>query len=92
LRRQPVHEDSPVSPADNAWSTHLVDRCVLDKLQEKQLVLNNPADTNTLVRRFFFALVGLPPTAKESDKWVAELSQPHNYDASVEHLLIQCVD
>lgn len=84
---QPVREDAPVSDANNAWSTHLVDRYILDKLQEKQLVPNSSADPSTLVRRLYFALVGLPPTAKESSHWVAELSQPHGYDALVEHLL-----
>jgi hypothetical protein len=84
---QPVREVSPVSDVNNAWSPHLVDRFILDKLQEKQLVPNDPADANTLVRRLYFALVGLPPTAKESNHWVAELSRPHGYDALVEHLL-----
>lgn len=84
---QPIQNPAPPDLADNDWSNHPVDRFILDKLQSQQLEPNGTADARTLVRRLYFALIGLPPTAEESDKWTAVINGPNGFQDLVEHLL-----
>ncbi len=49
-----------ISKSDNC-----VDHFVLQKLDEQQLSLASPADPRTLLRRVYFDLIGLSPTADE---------------------------
>ncbi len=75
----------PVIP--NQWSDHPIDRFVLAKLQWKGLEPGAAADGPTLVRRLFFSLIGLPPTADEVALWTERLKQPRGFDNLVENLL-----
>ncbi len=84
---QPIQNPAPPDLADNDWSNHPVDRFILNKLRSQQLEPNGTADARTLVRRLYFALIGLPPTAEESNKWAAVIGEPHGFQEIVEHLL-----
>jgi Protein of unknown function (DUF1553)/Protein of unknown function (DUF1549)/Planctomycete cytochrome C/Concanavalin A-like lectin/glucanases superfamily len=84
---QPIQNAEPPQLKDNLWSNHSVDRFILEKLRLQQLEPNEKADARTLVRRLYFALIGLPPTAEESDKWSSAIAEPKGFQALVEHLL-----
>lgn len=47
-----------------------IDRFILAKLKEKGLSPAAPADRRTLLRRVYFALIGLPPTPAEADEFL----------------------
>jgi len=82
---QPVGDPAP--PAESDWAKHPIDRFIAAKLGQNKLEPNAPADAATLVRRLYFALVGLPPTPAESEAWTAKLKSAGGYGALVEHLL-----
>ncbi|GDY07409.1 hypothetical protein LBMAG52_08950 [Planctomycetia bacterium] len=86
---QPIRKLTPpvVSDKSEKWSAHPVDRFVLAKLEEQQLEPNDVADPQTLVRRLFFVLIGLPPSADEVETWTAKIKQPSGYTELVNHLL-----
>ncbi len=82
---QPIAK--PELPPETAWAKHPIDRFIAEKLRLNKLEPNAPADSATLIRRLFFALVGLPPTPAESDEWTAKLKRDGGYEALVDHLL-----
>ena len=51
------------------WSTNEVDEFVLAGLEESLLTPNAIADKRTLVRRAYYNLIGLPPTAEQVAKF-----------------------
>ena len=60
LKRPPIPkvEHSP-------WVVSPIDAFVLEKLEKQAIAPSPKADRVTLIRRFFYDLVGLPPTADE---------------------------
>ena len=86
---QPLQAVAPpvVKKENEKWSAHPVDRFVVAKLEEQQLAPNDVADPQTLVRRLFFVLIGLPPSADEVETWSAKIKQPNGYAELVNHLL-----
>ncbi len=84
---QPIRNLPPPAVRNEKWSAHPIDRFVLAKLEAQGLEPNERADAQTLVRRLFFVLIGLPPTAEEVGSWSANLEQPSGFDALVDHLL-----
>jgi hypothetical protein len=52
-----------------------VDRFILACLEEKKLTLLPPAGAGKLVRRIYFDLIGLPPTPKEVEAFVADYAR-----------------
>jgi mono/diheme cytochrome c family protein len=76
----------PVSPADQAWVRNPIDAFLLAKLRQQNLSPSPEADRRTLIRRLYFDLIGLPPTAEQIDAFV---SDPHTdaYEKLVDDLL-----
>jgi len=68
------------------WAQNDVDRFILAKLEQKGLSPSPPADARTLIRRAYYDLIGLPPTAEESDAFAADKS-PDAYAKLVDRLL-----
>jgi mono/diheme cytochrome c family protein len=56
--------------AVSAWATSPIDRFVEAKLAEQGLVPNSQASRLQLVRRLYFAIIGLPPTPQEVTRFV----------------------
>lgn len=82
LQRHPIPEietnhDLPQSPID-AW--------ILSKLPTKQLAPVAEADRGILIRRVTFDLVGLPPSLKEMDDFLADAS-PDAWERVIDRLL-----
>lgn len=65
----------PVPNVDQKWSKHWIDQFVLQKLKEEQLSPNGKAEKVTLLRRVYFDLTGLPPTAEDVDAFLADRSE-----------------
>jgi hypothetical protein len=63
-----------------------IDTFILSRLERTGLKLAPPADKRTLIRRATFDLIGLPPTPREVDAFVADTS-PDAFNTVVERLL-----
>ncbi|MFT5029400.1 MAG: hypothetical protein ACI9VS_001838, partial [Candidatus Binatia bacterium] len=72
---QPIK--APALPKSGT-SPHPVDRFIRAGLPSAGLTPSPPADPNTLVRRLYFALIGLPPTAEQ----VAAFEKSHSANPS----------
>jgi len=67
------------------WPHNGIDNFIADKLAEHKLVPSAEADKETLIRRVTFDLIGLPPTPKEVDEFLADKS-PNAYEKLVDRL------
>jgi hypothetical protein len=67
---------APVLPAVNntAWIGTPVDRFILSRLEGQGLTPSPPADRRTLIRRAYYDLIGLPPSAAEVETFIADQS------------------
>src|SRR6185295_17946313 len=71
---------------DAAWVTTPLDAFILAKLEEKSLKPAPPADKATLLRRVYYSVTGLPPSAEAVAAFLADKS-PAAYENVVEDLL-----
>jgi cytochrome c553 len=62
---QPVSPGDPPTVQNTNWPQNGIDRFVLAGLEKKRLTPVSSADRRTLIRRAYFDLIGLPPTARE---------------------------
>src|SRR5206468_1080824 len=78
----------PAVPAalNKKWTRTPIDNFVLAKLDAEKLKPSPEADKITLLRRLSLDLIGLPPTPKEVDSFLADKS-PDAYQKQVERLL-----
>ena len=72
---RPLQEVVPPWNTDPVWSQNPVDRFVAARLAEKGLTPSGAADRQTLIRRAYFDLIGLPPTPDEVHAFVDDPSQ-----------------
>jgi Protein of unknown function (DUF1549)/Protein of unknown function (DUF1553)/Planctomycete cytochrome C len=83
------HKPNLVAPpkvADEKWPKGEIDHFVLAKLEEKGLQPVRDADKRTLVRRVYYDIIGLPPTAEQVEAFAKDNS-PDAYEKLVDHLL-----
>ena len=83
--RKPVRPANPVMDRGDGGKTP-IDAIVLAKLREKKLGFSPQADRETLIRRAYFDLVGLPPPPQAIDAFVADRS-PDAFERLVDRLL-----
>jgi Protein of unknown function (DUF1553)/Protein of unknown function (DUF1549)/Concanavalin A-like lectin/glucanases superfamily/Planctomycete cytochrome C len=77
----------PVPTVKNtAWAKNAIDNFILKKLEEKGLSPAKDANKETIIRRLFFDLTGLPPTVEEINNYVND-SSPTAYEKLVDRLL-----
>ncbi len=82
---QAIHR--PVVPElESDWVRTPIDAFVLQKLNEKDLVVADQADRRTLIRRLTYDLIGLPPTPEQVQDFVQN-SDPQAYERLVDRLL-----
>ena len=75
------------TPVDSlGWARNPIDRFVLARLEQEQIDVSPAAPPETLVRRLYLDLTGLPPTAQQVDAYVAA-SDPSAYEQLVDRLL-----
>ncbi len=82
---------APVKPPlpavrDEAWIRNDIDRFILAKLELRNIAPAPAADRETLVRRVYMDLTGLPPTPEEIDRFLADES-PTAYEEMVDRAL-----
>ncbi|HUE70708.1 MAG TPA: DUF1553 domain-containing protein [Pirellulaceae bacterium] len=77
----------PLKPVEEASDPAVaIDRHVIAGLNRKSLTLQPQADRGTLIRRLSFDLTGLPPTAAETEAFLAD-EEPDAYERLVDRLL-----
>lgn len=74
------------TPGDKAWATNPVDAFVLARLQKEELPHAPPASRQTLIRRAYYGLTGLPPTPAEVAAFAADM-RPDAYEKLIDRLL-----
>ncbi len=74
------------TPAKSGWAKTDIDRFVLAVLEQRKLTPARAADKRTLIRRATYDLVGLPPTRKDVDAFLADTS-PAAFEKVVDRLL-----
>jgi len=82
---------APVRPrlpgvADASWPRSAVDYFVLRRLEDEGMKPSAPASPETLVRRVFLDLIGLPPSPAEVDRFLGDTA-PGAYERLVDDLL-----
>jgi hypothetical protein len=77
---------APVRPAVPQRTTNPIDAFVRDRLQRENLKPSAEADRITLCRRLYLDLIGLPPSPKEVDEFLADKSGAA-YEKLVDQLL-----
>ncbi|MBL8829334.1 MAG: PSD1 domain-containing protein [Planctomycetaceae bacterium] len=68
----PVRPQLPVVK-NTAWPQNPLDNFILARLDREQLTPSPAASVETLIRRLYLDLTGLPPTVEELDGWVTKL-------------------
>ena len=67
---QPIRKTAPPSVVNSAWPRSDIDRYVLSRLEDSNLKPTSDADATALLRRLYFDLIGLPPSAKEVEEFL----------------------
>lgn len=83
---QTIGHPTVPAPRDSLWAQNEIDHFILAKLEEKGLKPAPRADKLTLLRRATYDLMGLPPTRKEIDDFLADDS-PTAFEKLVDRLL-----
>ena len=85
---KPIIKHAPPSlgQADRGWARNPIDHFITAKLAEKTLTYSGEAKRQTLIRRVYFDLLGLPPTPNEI-KVFLQNRDPLAYEKLVEKLL-----
>ena len=83
---QPIRRpEVPVLPP-KSWGNSPVDAFVLARMEAAGVTPNPMADKNTLLRRLYLDLLGLPPKPEEIDAFLTDDS-PDSYENMVDRLL-----
>jgi len=69
----PPRKPSLPTVRDSAWPRTGIDRFILSSLEKNQLSPASDALPETLVRRMFYVLCGLPPSPDDVTKWTREI-------------------
>ncbi len=83
---QPLKRLEAPEVMDGDWARTPIDRFVSAALQAKSIKPVGDADKQTLIRRIYFDLIGLPPTPAEVDAFVKDDS-PQAFEKIVDDLL-----
>lgn len=83
---QPPQRSEPPQPRNATWAYGDIDRYILAQLEARDLQPVADADENTLMRRLYFDLIGLPPTPEEIQKLTSD-RDPKKWENLVDRLL-----
>ena len=82
----------PEELPDRNAATHPIDQFLNREIEQAGLKASPPADAATLVRRLYFALTGLPPTADEAADWTERIDSTADRQAVVSLLVDQLLE
>ncbi len=71
---QPIQRVEPPTVNNREWSKSSVDRFLFAKLQQKGVRPAKPAEPHVLLRRLYFDIIGLPPSAEALIEFQKEYS------------------
>ena len=79
---------NPTPPAvtNKDWATSKLDLFILSKLEEQKILPTSAADKTTLLRRAYFDLTGLPPSAEQIETFLNNKSE-NAYEKLIDQLL-----
>lgn len=83
---EPMKRSIPPKVDSEEWNANPIDAFIYDSLARAGLKPNPPADRATLIRRAFYDLTGLPPTADQVQAFIDD-PDPNAFDRLVEELL-----
>jgi len=83
---QPLRKPALPAVKNSRWPANPVDQFIVAKLEAEGLKPSPEADRRTLIRRAYFDLIGLPPSAEEVDRFVTDRA-PDAYDKVIDGLL-----
>ncbi|MCE9605193.1 MAG: PSD1 and planctomycete cytochrome C domain-containing protein [Planctomycetia bacterium] len=83
---QPLHTAAPPEVKDAAWGRTPIDRFVRAAQEQQGIVPNGPTSPETLVRRAYYDLIGLPPSPEEVALFLNDKS-PDAYAKLLDRLL-----
>ena len=83
---QPIRQHSEPAVRNSSWVRNPIDSFVLARLEAEGIKPSPEADKNTLVRRLYLDLIGLPPSPEEVAAFVSD-KRSEAYEELVEHLL-----
>ncbi|MGC1272822.1 MAG: PSD1 and planctomycete cytochrome C domain-containing protein [Planctomycetaceae bacterium] len=78
--------DVPVPEDPTGWGQVPIDRFISAARHQQGLRPNAPADKHVLLRRAYYDLIGLPPTAEQVEAFVTD-ERPEAYAEVIEELL-----
>ncbi|MCM8529098.1 MAG: PSD1 and planctomycete cytochrome C domain-containing protein [Lentisphaeraceae bacterium] len=78
------HSQPKVNQKD--WPLNFIDNFILAELESKGMKPSPAADKETLIRRLYLDLTGLPPSIKDVDRFLNDKS-PDAYEKTVDSLL-----
>ena len=84
---RPLQQHQPPQVKNRAWPTTEVDSFILAKLEQAKLEPVEDAHPRFLVRRLYFDLIGMPPTPKQIESFVAHAEK--NRQQAIETLVDQ---
>jgi hypothetical protein len=84
---QPLRDPPQPETAAGPWAAHPVDRFIAAGHAAAGVEPASVAPPAALVRRAFFALVGLPPTPAEQEEWTTRVGVAGGWEALVDRLL-----
>jgi len=76
----------PAPLANSSWINNPIDSFILAKLQQKQLAPSPLASKQTLIRRLYFNILGLPPKPQDVDAFLND-TRSNAYELLVDRLL-----
>jgi len=68
---QPIRQPEPPEVSQTGWGANPIDAFILARLDAAKLKPSAPADARALIRRLYFDLTGLPPSAEQVAAFVA---------------------
>jgi len=83
---EPMRRIDPPTAADPLWNENPIDALLFDSLTAANLKPNPLADRATLIRRAYYDLIGLPPSARQVKDFV-ENPDPKAFARVVDQLL-----
>ncbi len=83
---KPLSQSVPPTPNNKTWAKTPVDQFILSKQEARGIAPNEMASRETLIRRVYFDLWGLPPEPQEIESFLNDKS-PDAYEKLIDRLL-----
>ena len=83
---QPVEIEEPNLTIESTWPTSKIDLYVLEKIQKAGIAPVKDASKESLIRRVYYDLIGLPPSVQEIEAFINDESD-QAYEELVDKLL-----